>query len=301
MDGLIALLLGVAAFAGAVGVLRAFGSRLRVGRLLGSTPLVTVAEAVKLAREAVPTYVRVSGRIDSEAEFEDANHRPLVYRRTRFQAQHGQTWRDFDAVTEAVPFEINEGLDHIQVDGSALAEGLVVVLRETTGSVGDLGDRAPDELDDALPARVIVEQVSSVEHAEVLGVPALRPDGSAHLTAGLGRPLILSTLEQPEAMRILAGGSVAKPRLAAGLLAVAAVLVVLGIVLLILPGSALAASPVPTPVGVSDTRSTGQGPGLTGAPLAAILGVLGIGLLALLVTLVFVRLTGGNRGSRADR
>ena len=301
VDGLLVILVGVAVLGGAGGVLRAFGPRFRVGRLLGSTHLVSVADAVELADEATRTYVRVIGRIDTESEFEDADHRPLVYRRTRFQARQGGQWNDFDVVTESVPFEINEGLDHIQVDAAVLAEGLIVLPRETAGIVGDLGDRAPEELDDDLPARVVVEHVSSIEHAIVLGVPIRGPDGKAHLTAGLGRPLILSTLEQPEAMRVLAGGSVARPRVAAVLLVVATVLILIGIVLLVLPGTAFGASPDPTAVVGSDTRSAGEGPGLVGAPLAAILGVAGIGLMAMLLTLVFIRASGGGRGRDTDR
>ena len=54
--------------------------------------------------------------------------------------------------------------------------------------------------------RLRVEQVSSVEHAVVLGVPVAGPgEQPVRMTAGLGRPLILTTLETPEAMRILAG------------------------------------------------------------------------------------------------
>ncbi|MES2209637.1 MAG: hypothetical protein V4515_05565 [Chloroflexota bacterium] len=301
MDGLIVILAGFAALGGAAGVLRAFGPRFRVGRLLGSTRLVSVAEAVELADETPPAYIRVTGRIDSESDFEDADHRPLVYRRTRFQAHERGRWSDFDVVTESVPFAINEGLDHIEVDAPALGDGLVVIPRETIGVVGDLGDRAPAELDDELPARVVVEHVSSVEHAVVLGVPTRGPDGSVRLTGGLGRPLILSTLEQPEAMRILAGGSVVRPRAAAGFVVAATVLIVIGVVLLILPGSVFGASPEPTAIVGSDTRSAGQGPGLVGAPLVAILGVVGIGILAVLLTLLFIRATGGARRAGPDR
>ena len=65
--------------------------------------------------------------------------------------------------------------------------------------------------------RMLVEQVSSVEHAIVLGVP--RPAGTgAVMTAGLGRPLVLTTLEPPEAMRILSGSD-RRPLAAATLLA----------------------------------------------------------------------------------
>lgn len=60
---------------------------------------------------------------------------------------------------------------------------------------------------------------------------------------------------------------------------------------------ALAASPTPTSAPGGDPRSTGQGPGLVGDPLLAIAIVVGIGLVSLLATLLWVRATGGPRGS----
>ena len=256
---------------------------------------MTVAEAVELARAGRAVYVRLDGRIDSEAEFEDADHRPLVLRRTRIQALRDGRWTDLEVAHEAVPFEIREGLDGIAIDGASLAEGLVVVPRESVGVVGDLGDRIPDDVPDDLPARVVVEHISSVEHAIALGVPAIDPAGQPRLGPGLGRPLIVSTLEPAEAMRILAGGSPVRPRLAAALLLAAGLLVLLGLILLVLPGEALGASPAPTAVLGSDTRSAGEGPGFVGAIGPAILAVAGIAVLAIALTLAFVRLTGGPR------
>ena len=58
-------------------------------------------------------------------------------------------------------------------------------------------------------------------------------------------------------------------------------------------GVALAASPSPAAGG--DPRSSGQGPGLVGDPAFAVLAVLAIGIGALAVTLVYIRLTGGRR------
>lgn len=58
-------------------------------------------------------------------------------------------------------------------------------------------------------------------------------------------------------------------------------------------GSALAASP--SPVTGGDPRSSGQGPGLVGDPAIAILIVVGIGVVASIATLAYVRLTGGRR------
>ena len=299
MDAVVAFLAGVAALGGAIGLLRTYGPRFRVGRLLAATPAVSVADAIGLARDGHSKYVRITGRIDSEAEFEDAEHRPLVLRLTRLQVRRDRRWVQFELNREVVPFELHEGLDAIGVAGEEIDAGLIVVPRETIGVIGDLGDRAPQDLDDGLAARVVVEQVSSVEHAVVVGVPTLGPDGAPRIGAGLGRPLILTTLEQPEAMRILAEGSSRRPRMAMALLVLAGVLIVIAIVLLILPGSALGASPRPTSAMGSDTRSSGQGPGLVGAPLVALLGVAGVAVLAVLLTLAFIRATGGPR--RPDR
>jgi hypothetical protein len=213
-------------------VLRSFGPRLRVGRLLAATPPVTVAEAIALAESGARRYVAVRGRVDSEGEFEDADHRPLVLRRTRFQARKGREWRTWDDRLEVVPFEIRDGLQGIGVDGDRLDQGLVVVPRESTGVAADLGDRAPEGTVPDTRIRVRIEQVSSVEHALVLGVPE-PADGGTRLTAGLGRPLVLTTLEPREAMRILAEGRTGAPRTAAALLGTGAAVTVVGVVWLV--------------------------------------------------------------------
>jgi hypothetical protein len=54
---------------------------------------------------------------------------------------------------------------------------------------------------------------------------------------------------------------------------------------------AVAASPSPGPGAGGDPRSSGQGPGLVGDPLLALLAVIVIGIGALVVTLAYVRLT----------
>ena len=57
----------------------------------------------------------------------------------------------------------------------------------------------------------------------------------------------------------------------------------------------LAASPTPDPI-VGDPRSSGQGPGLVGDPLFALLAVIAIGVGSVVATLVYVRLTAGRGG-----
>lgn len=56
----------------------------------------------------------------------------------------------------------------------------------------------------------------------------------------------------------------------------------------------LAASPSPDPAG-GDPRSAGQGPGLVGDPGFALLAVVAIGLLSVLATIAYVRLTASRR------
>jgi hypothetical protein len=117
------------------------------------------------------------------------------------------------------------------------------------------------------------------------------------MTAGLGRPLILTTLEPAEAMRILAADGPRRPLIAAMAFVLGLASLTIGLVWLLLlatTATALAASPVPSAAG-GDPRSSGQGPGLVGEPLIAIAVVVAIGLGAAAVTFGYVRLTGGRR------
>jgi hypothetical protein len=67
------------------------------------------------------------------------------------------------------------------------------------------------------------------------------------------------------------------------------------VVWLLCAGATLAASPTPEVV-VGDPRSSGQGPGLVGDPLSAVLAVVVIGVGAVVATLVYVRLTARRGG-----
>ena len=293
---------GVLAVVGGVAVLQTFGSRYRVGRLLATTPLVDLAEALSIAAGGRPRYVRIDGRIDAVDEFEDINHRPLVFRRTRLEAHRPGRWVTFEDSRETVPFEIRDGALTIAIDGDAIDTGLVVVPRESVGAAADLADRAPSDMLPETRVRATVEQLSSVDHATALGVPTpgTAPGDPPRLTAGLGRPLILTNLAPDEAMRVLAQGST-RPRIAAAFFVAGAVLVVaglawagLGAIAATFVGDAvpiaLGASPSPPAAG-GDPRSSGEGPGLVGQPFLALLAVIAIALLAVIVTTAYVRLT----------
>lgn len=200
---------GVAAIGVAVLLLQSLGSRYRIGRLLGSAPEVTIDEAITTANSGEARYVRLTGRISSDEEFPDDQNRPLVFRRTRLQvrASDGQ-WVSIVDEREAVPFGVETRQSFIGVDDVALADGLVVIPRISVGKVADLppdlAAEVPTGTDTSAGARLTIEQLSAVEHATVVGQPVQR-DGGPTMTAGLGRPLVVTILDRPAAMRVLAG------------------------------------------------------------------------------------------------
>ncbi len=238
----IALVLGLAGV-GAIAIaaisLRVIGAGYRIGRLLAAAPEVPLATVAGTAggdgaagddgtaggdATATPLpsgYLRTTGRIASDQEFPDDMDRPLVFRRTRLQARHGTGWETIDDDRTAVPFGIEERGAYVAIDIDALGDGLVVVPREAIGVADDLpdsmrppgADLAPDR-----PVRVRIDQLSAVEHATVAGVVVRGADGTPTLTAGMGRPLIVTSLAPSEAMRVLASSDRRLVRLAAILL-----------------------------------------------------------------------------------
>ena len=309
MEPLVVLVAGLLAVGGGVVVLRSFGPGYRVGRLLASTPTTTIEQAEAWAAAGTPHYVRIDGRLDSAEDFPDENARPLVYRRRRMETRHRGHWDVVGEEVQVVPFEVREGLGVLAIDGQRLAEGLIVLPREAMGTAAEVADRLPPGTPPDLPVRYRVEQVSAVEHATVLGVPERQADGTTRLTAGLGRPLVLSTVERTEAMQLLAGGRRGRPLAALALLVAGLGLLALGlawsvvrlVAAVIVPSPVLGASPTATPAGAGDTRSAGEGPGLVGSPLLAIGLVVAIATLAVIATLIYVRLTGGRTPEDHDR
>jgi hypothetical protein len=300
---------GLVAFAAAAAILRSFGRGYRVGRLLAVAPQVSVAEAIRRADSGKPGYVRVDGRIDSDAEFEDADHKPLVLRRTTidWRPAAGGSWTRFDTRVEAVPFVIREGLDEISVDGEAIGEGLVTIPRQSVGQARDIQALTDAGVDPDAEARLQVDLLSTVDHGTVLGVPVRTADG-VKMGPGLGRPLIISTLEGDEAMRTLSGGATGLSRVAIACLAAGVLLILAAAVWWLVDavvGSgtavAFAASPDPTLRPGADTRTSGGGPGLVGDPFLALLGVLGIAAVSLIASLAYVRLTGRTAGAEQGR
>jgi hypothetical protein len=229
---------GVACLAAAGLLLRSIGAGYRIGRLLNSTPELSIDDALEVARAGKAQYVRVIGRISSDEEFPDDQNRPLVFRRTRLQVKGANgEWATIIDEREAVPFGVETRQSFIGVDDVALGQGLVVIPRVSVGKSSEL----PAELATDVPAgtdpeaevRLTIEQLSAVEHATVVGQPQVR-DGVPVMSAGLGRPLIVTILDMPAAMRVLAGGRRGRIVVAAAALAIGFALFAAAIVALLI-------------------------------------------------------------------
>jgi hypothetical protein len=183
-----------------------------------------------------------------------------------------------DDAVRSLPFVISDASSAINVATADLGEGLVVVERRWEGSVAELHAagreyQSPETAglvaaiaasDPTRGARVGLEQISNLDRATAAGQLV-----NGELRAGAGRPLVVTTLERAEALRLLGGegrGRLASSTAALALLALG-LLMLLGGIALTLATPALgadAASPSPTPTPESgDARNGGVsvGPG----------------------------------------
>lgn len=229
MNPLLVVALGLAAIATGTLLLRTYGPRTRVGRLLGVTPRVSIAAARELAATGRGRYLRVEGRLDADDELADEGSRPLVFRRARLEARVGSRWRTLSDERRSVPFVVREGLDAIAIDADALDAGVVVIPRVSEGTAGEVPGRLRAELPTDTPVRLVVETLSSIDHATVLGLPIAARGGEPRIGAGGGRPLVVSTVADPEAMRILAGGDRRRPVVAAAAFFAGLILLAVGL------------------------------------------------------------------------
>jgi len=233
----ILVLAGIVLLVAGLLLLRTTGSGYRIGRTLAAAMEVPLADVLAEAADGRATgFLRTAGRIASDEEFPDEHDRPLVYRRRRIQAREGRSWRTLEDERTAVPFGIEERGAYLAVDVDALGDGLVVVPREAVGVASELPDGTLGDgvvVAPTTPVRLRVDQLSAVEHATVAGVVRAGPDGQPWVTAGAGRPLIVTSLAPTEAMRVLASEHRGGVRAATLLLVAGLATVVAGIVALV--------------------------------------------------------------------
>jgi hypothetical protein len=278
-------------------------ARTRAGQLLAGLSPISPTEALKLAalRGDSAPYLAIKGSIDAPEIFEDEHHRPLVFRRERVSIADEGGWRVIDTAERSLPFVVSDPSNSISIATADLADGLVVVERRWEGSVAELHAagreyQRPETAalvaalatsDPTRGARVGLEQISNLDRATAAGQLV---DGE--LRAGAGRPLVVTTLERADALRLLGGearGRLVSSTLALALLAIG-LLLLLGGVALTLASPALgadAASPSPTPTPESgDARNGGVGVGPGG-----LLGLVVMFALPLLFAAIVVLIT----------
>ena len=280
-------------------------ARTRAGQLLAGLSPISPTEALKLAalRGDSAPYLAIKGSIDAPEIFEDEHHRPLVFRRERVSIADEGGWRVIDTAERSLPFVVSDPSNSISIATADLADGLVVVERRWEGSVAELHAagreyQRPETAalvaalatsDPTRGARVGLEQVSNLDRATAVGQLV---DGE--LRAGAGRPLVVTTLERADALRLLGGearGRLVSSTLALALLAIG-LLFLLGGVALALASPALGAdavspSPTPTPNPESgDARNGGVGVGPGG-----LLGLVVMFALPLLFAAIVVLIT----------
>jgi len=288
------LALGVGLIALSVWASRRGGTRARSARLMAGLAPVSPEEALLVGEDR---YLAVQGSIDAAEAFDDENHRPLVYRRERVLVREGDTWRELERAVRSVQFFVASSSASIEVDAALLGDGLVVIERQWEGSVAELvasgrsfKEPATSTLvaelaasAPALTARVVLEQISTLDRGTVVGL--LR---NGTLTAGgAGQPLVLTTLDRRDALRIL--GSEARGSLTVSLLTLAALVtgvLTTGVALVGLLGEISAsvnatASPSPSQT-VSPESGDARNGGVATGP-GGLLGLIGALLLPLLL------------------
>ena len=314
MSGVLLLASGALLIALSIWSSRRGGTRTRAARLMAGVAPVTPREALLIGDGH---YLAVSGNIDAAEAFEDESHRPLVYRRERVVIADGSAWREIERAVRSVPFVISDGAHSVAIDAAQLGDGLVVIERQWDGSVTELAAAHRDyqdpesaalvaQLASAAPttgARVILEQISTLDRGTAAG---LLRDG-ALTTGGAGQPLVLTTLDRREALRILGSGQ--RASLAAGLLTL--LLLIAGLLLFVIGSAALlseatsgtsaalspspAPSPAPSPTvgsgesGDARNGGVGTGPGGLAGLIGALAAPFAVGALIAFVVSVVVR------------
>ena len=278
-------------------------ARTRAGQLLAGLSPISPTEALKLAalRGDSAPYLAIKGSIDAPEIFEDEHHRPLVFRRERVSIADEGGWRVIDTAERSLPFVVSDPSNSISIAIADLADGLVVVERRWEGSVAELHAagreyQRPETAalvaalatsDPTRGARVGLEQISNLDRATAAGQLV---DGE--LRAGAGRPLVVTTLERADALRLLGGearGRLVSSTLALALLAIGLLLLLGGVALAspALGADAVSPSPTPTPNPESgDARNGGVGVGPGG-----LLGLVVMFALPLLFAAIVVLIT----------
>ena len=220
--GLIMLLGAALLAAGGVLFVRMAGGHPLVAVQFARLPQLAAGEAAKPGSH--DRVARIAGRIRCADPIVTADGERLVAFHRDVEVHTPDGWRGIERVRETRSFELWDHAGALTVDAADAAEPLVVIPRAWRGSAADLDAsfgpalaRLRAERTPPGAARAVTRTVSVVDRVLVSGIPRAKPDGGTRLMPP-PRGHIVSSLELPDAMRLLGGPH--KGRLLAGVVVI---------------------------------------------------------------------------------
>lgn len=209
---LVGLALSAALVAVGYALARSSGAQLALGRRLAGAREHRVGDLGEL--DPIPERaVRVTGRIRCADPIVTARDDRLValHRDVEVQLPDG-SWRAIERLRMSRGFELWDHDGSLPIDPADAAEPLVTLPHVWRGSVGELTDeghlaavaRLRAEGREPVAARSVTRMVSVVERLLVLGLVRPAGEGAVSLAAPAGG-YVISTLDLPDAMRLLGG------------------------------------------------------------------------------------------------
>ena len=228
-------LAGAVLAAASVLILRHVGARPTIGRRLAGPPEVKVGMLLG-AGELPSRAVRVSGRIRCREPLDAGDGERLVCFHRDVEVHAGGRWRSVERLRETRSFELWDHDGSVTLDPARAAEPLITIPQVWRGAPEALEDphasaaaRLGERHGPATKARAVTRTINVTDRLLVLAMPVRGADGRVRLEPPDGGYLV-TNLALDDAMRVLGGRN--RRAAAAGVigLAVAVVLMAVGIV-----------------------------------------------------------------------
>jgi hypothetical protein len=219
-------------------LVRASGSHLSLGRRLAGAAQVRVGDLLDMD-PLPPRPVRVVGRIRSPDPMVTARDDRLVALHRDVEVRlPGGRWRTIERLRETRGFELWDHDGSLPLDASRAAEPLVTIPHVWRGDAAELEDeghraavtRLEREGQRPVAARSVTRAISVVDRLLVLARPVRAEDGRVVLEPPPGG-FVISSLDLPDAMRLLGGPRRTWLLGGAGLVGLGVVLTALALVL----------------------------------------------------------------------
>jgi hypothetical protein len=199
---------------------RRSGARTTVARRLAGARELPVGDLADLARDPIRP-VRISGRVRCPNPIQTQRDEQLValHRDVEVLTERGG-WRSIERVRESRGFELWDHAGAVTLDAGQAAEPLISIPYLWEGAPAELDDtyrgavdRLTAEYGNVRAARATTRTINTIDRLLVLAEVERDDAGRVHLRPPAGGYLI-SSLELPDAMRLLAGAG--RPRLMVG-------------------------------------------------------------------------------------